>query len=190
METLFECVKNTNIEKLILTHDFLIDNTQATNNQQPTMSYTPAITALERTKLIHSGPDGVEFVQKLACRETMLAIIEHREHKGAQPIVAYAINIGLKVQRALDYYGGESGNEPNEEAMSYYMNAVNIFLKHGFLRNEFRAGTNYVAPTYAGYQWVECKMPGKYLEILRKVIHEEKKTRDHDCDNRRATTAV
>lgn len=154
------------------------------------MSYTPAITALERTKLIHSGPDGVEFVQKLACRETILAIIEHREHKGAQPIVAYANNIGFKVQRALDYYGGESGNEPNDEAMSYYMNAVNIFLKHGFLRTEFRGGTNYVAPTYAGYQWVELKMPGKYLEIVRKVIAEEISEREYDCDRHRATTTV
>ena len=104
---------------------------QYLKNQQPKMSSTPAITALERTKLIHSGPDGVKFVQKLACRETILAMIEHREYRGAAPIVAYAINIGMKVQRALDYYGGESGNEPNAEAMSYYMDAVNILQKGG-----------------------------------------------------------
>jgi hypothetical protein len=188
---MFKCVKNTNIEKLILTHDFLIDNTQATNNQQqPTMSYTPAITALERTKLIHSGPDGVKAVQKLACRETILAMIEHREHRGAPLIVAYANNIGMKVQRALDYYGGESGNEPNEEAMSYYMDAVNILQKGGLLRFEFRAGTMYVSPTYAGYQWVERKMPGKYLEIVRKVIHEEKNVRARECECQRSSIAA
>ena len=154
------------------------------------MSYTPAITALERTKLIHTGPDGVKFIQKLACRETILAMIEHREHRGAPLIVAYANNIGMKVQRALDYYGGESGNEPNEEAMSYYMDAVNILQKGGLLRFEFRAGTMYVSPTYAGYQWVERKMPGKYLEIVRKVIHEEKNVRARECECQRSSIAA
>ena len=154
------------------------------------MSSTPAITALERVKLIHSGPDGVKFVQKLACRETILAMIEHREHRGAAPIVAYANNIGMKVQRALDYYGGESGNEPHEEAMSYYMDAVNILQKGGLLRFECRAGTMYVAPTYAGYQWVERKMPGKYLEIVRKVIYEEKNASDHECECQRTSIAA
>jgi len=154
------------------------------------MSYTPAITALERTKLIHTGPDGVKFIQKLACRETMLAMIEHREYRGAPLIVAYANNIGLKVQRALDYYGGESGNEPNAEAMSYYMDAVNILQKGGLLRFEFRAGTMYVSPTYAGYQWIERKMPGKYLEIVRKVIYEEKNAREHECECQHSSIAV
>ncbi len=150
------------------------------------MSSTPAITALERIKLIHTGPEGEKAIQELACRETILAMIEHREHRGAAPIVAYAINIGLKVQRALDYYGGESGNEPNTEAMSYYMNAVTILLEHGFLRSEFSGGTNYVAPTYAGYQWIERKMPGKYLEILGKVMDNDNIRRE--CQRASATT--
>lgn len=182
----FFCRKKHKHRKIDFFHPSFIDNTQ-TNQQPTTMSYTPAITALERTKLIHSGPDGVKFVQKLACRETILAMIEHREHRGAPLIVAYANNIGLKVQRALDYYGGESGNEPHEEAMSYYMEAVNILQKGGLLRFEVRAGTNYVAPTYAGYQWVERKMPGKYLEIVRKVIYEEKNAIDFERKSQRVT---
>ncbi len=75
------------------------------------------------------------------------------------------------------------------EAMSYYMNAVTILLEHGFLRSEIRGGTNYVAPTHAGYQWVErSKRSGKYLGILGKVIDNDNIRRERECLRASATT--
>jgi hypothetical protein len=121
------------------------------------MSYAPATNGREE-----------EVVTPKVFRETMLAIVERREHKHARPIEAYADDIGATVQRALDCCA--------DAAKPCYVNAVKNLQQRGLLRFEQCAGTGtmYMSPTYAGYQWFEREMPGKYLEIVRKVVEEEK----------------
>ena len=108
-------------------------------------------------------------LQKIVNRQTMLAIVEHRENINSPPIVAYDADIGTKVQCALDYDGGIQ----SQHVKPYYMNAVNVLRDAGLLKFELRGGAAYMLPTYAGYQWFDHEIPGKYLEIVRKLIADE-----------------
>ena len=123
-------------------------------------------------------------LQKIVDRQTMLTIVEHRENRNSRPIKAYDIDIGAKVQTALD--DGVIQSEP------YYMNAVNVLRDAGLLRFEVRDdGAMYMLPTYAGYQWFEREIPGKYLEIVRKLIADEMTEKNaRDCERRRRCSSV
>ena len=116
-------------------------------------------------------------IQKIVDRQTMLAIIEHRESRNTRPIEAYDQDIREKVQNALDYDGGVIHVKP------YYTNAITRLQQRGVLRFEKCGDRMYMSPTYAGYQWFDRKFPGKYLEIVRKLIADEmteKNTREYE----------
>ena len=122
-------------------------------------------------------------LQKIVDRQTMLTIVEHRENRNSRPIKAYDIDIGAKVQTALDAEVVQS--------QPYYMNAVNVLRDTGLLKFEVRDGTMYMLPTYAGYQWFEREIPGKYLEIVRKLIADEMTEKNaRDCERRRRCSSV
>ena len=122
-------------------------------------------------------------LQKIVDRQTMLAIVEHRENRNSHPIKAYDIDIGAKVQTALD--------TEVVQINTYYMNAVNVLRDAGLLKFEVRDGTMYMLPTYAGYQWFEREIPGKYLEIVRKLIADEMTEKNaRDCERRRRCSSV
>jgi len=104
-------------------------------------------------------------IQKIVDRQTMLAIVEHRESRNTRPIEAYDQDIGEKVQNAL----GVIHNKP------YYTNAVTRLQQTGFLRFEKCGDRMYMSPTYAGYQWFDRKFPGKYLEIVKNLVEKEKR---------------
>ena len=122
-------------------------------------------------------------LQKIVDRQTMLAIVEHRENRNSHPIKAYDIDIGAKVQTALD--------TEVVQINTYYMNAVNVLRDAGLLKFEVRDGTMYMLPTYAGYQWFEREIPGKYLEIVRKLIADEMTEKNaRDCERRLRCSSV
>ena len=122
-------------------------------------------------------------LQKNVDRQTMLAIVEHRENRNSSPIKAYDIDIGTKVQTALD--------AEVVQINTYYTNAVNVLRDAGLLKFEFRDGIMYMLPTYAGYQWFEREIPGKYLEIVRKLIADEMTEKNaRDCERRRRCSSV
>jgi hypothetical protein len=108
-------------------------------------------------------------LQKIVDRQTMLAIVEHRESRNTRPIEAYDQDIGEKVQNALDYERGVIHNK------HYYTNAVARLQQTGFLRFEKCGDRMYMSPTYAGYQWFDRKFPGKYLEIVKNLVEKEKR---------------
>ena len=122
-------------------------------------------------------------LQKIVDRQTMLTIVEHRENRNSHPIKAYDLDIGAKVQTALD--------TEVVQINTYYMNAVNVLRDAGLLKFEVRDGTMYMLPTYAGYQWFEREIPGKYLEIVRKLIADEMTEKNaRDCERRRRCSSV
>lgn len=122
-------------------------------------------------------------IQKIVDRQTMLAIVEHRENRNSHPIKAYDIDIGAKVQTALDAEVVQS--------QPYYMNAVNVLRDAGLLKFEVRDGAMYMLPTYAGYQWFEREIPGKYLEIVRRLIADEMTEKNaRECERRRRCSSV
>ena len=122
-------------------------------------------------------------LQKIVDRQTMLTIVEHRENRNSHPIKAYDLDIGAKVQTALD--------TEVVQINTYYMNAVNVLRDAGLLRFEVRDGAMYMLPTYAGYQWFEREIPGKYLEIVRKLIADEMTEKNaRDCERRRRCSSV
>jgi hypothetical protein len=124
-------------------------------------------------------------LQKIVDRQTMLAIVEHRENRNSHPIKAYDLDIGAKVQNALDYDGGVIHVKP------YYTNAITHLQQRGVLRFEKCGDRMYMSPTYAGYQWFDRKFPGKYLEIVRKLIADEMTEKNaRDCERRRRCSSV
>lgn len=126
-------------------------------------------------------------LQKIVDRQTMLTIVEHRENRNSPPIIAYDPDIGTKVQNALDY----EGVIQSQHVKPYYTNAVNVLRDAGLLKFEVRGGAAYMSPTYAGYQWFEREIPGKYLEIVRKLIADEMTEKNaRDCERRRRCSSV
>jgi hypothetical protein len=111
-------------------------------------------------------------LQKIVDRQTMLAIVEHRESRNTRPIEAYDQDIGEKVQNTLDYDGVIQSHHVKPY---YYTNAVTRLQQTGFLRFEKCGDRMYMSPTYAGYQWFDRKFPGKYLEIVKNLVEKEKR---------------
>ncbi len=107
-------------------------------------------------------------IEQIADIETMHALIRHIERVGPDvPVEVYSRGIGTIALLSLGFPRNEHREEKNQ---NLYRQSINRLRDSGlikFTRYE-RPGVMEarMLPTYAGYEWFEQKMPGKYMEIV------------------------
>jgi hypothetical protein len=107
--------------------------------------------------------------------DTMYALIQGIERRGTDvPVEAYSRGIWTATLLSL----GFPRKVHREEAIRHlYTHSINRLRSAGlieFVRYKHPGVmTVRMSPTYAGYEWFEQKMPGKYREIVEEKIAEE-----------------
>jgi hypothetical protein len=119
----------------------------------------------------------VKMAQQITDIDTMYALIRGIERRGPNvPVEAYSRGIGTIALLSL----GFSRKEQREEKIQYlYRHSIDRLRDAGlieFIRYEHPGVMEArMSPTYAGYEWFEQKMPGKYREIIEEKIAEEER---------------
>jgi len=118
----------------------------------------------------------VNEARKVTDIETMYALIMGIERRGPNvPVEAYSRGIGTIVLLSLGFSRKEQQCRVNVQNL--YRQSIDRLRSAGlieFVRYKHPGVmTVRMSPTYAGYEWFEKKMPGKYREIVEEKIAEE-----------------